>query len=122
MEPESSASEPVESLSPPETIPTYVAEGVLRQDTETLHDIREYVDELLEHREQQSPEVEDVVGEDEEIVEMRDAEDRGTVVLKLIPCGKESCGSCPHGPYAYRAYWEDGATRTEYLGRADGER
>lgn len=33
-----------------------------------------------------------------------------------IRCGR-SCGSCPHGPYWY-AYWkEDGRSRSQYIGR-----
>ena len=34
-----------------------------------------------------------------------------------VRCGKESCRTCPHGPYWY-AYWkEDGRTRKRYIGR-----
>ncbi|MEX0836262.1 MAG: hypothetical protein WD010_09235 [Nitriliruptor sp.] len=34
-----------------------------------------------------------------------------------VRCGKSSCTSCPHGPYWY-AYWkEDGRTRKRYIGR-----
>jgi hypothetical protein len=34
-----------------------------------------------------------------------------------VRCGKASCTSCPHGPYWY-AYWkEDGRTRKRYIGR-----
>jgi hypothetical protein len=34
-----------------------------------------------------------------------------------VRCGKEGCGRCPHGPYWY-AYWkEDGRTRKQYVGR-----
>lgn len=33
-----------------------------------------------------------------------------------VRCGR-SCGSCPHGPYWY-AYWrEDGRARSQYIGR-----
>lgn len=33
-----------------------------------------------------------------------------------VRCGK-GCGSCPHGPYWY-AYWkEDGRSRSQYIGR-----
>jgi hypothetical protein len=33
-----------------------------------------------------------------------------------IRCGKD-CAACPHGPYWY-AYWkEDGRTRSQYIGR-----
>ncbi|MFP4149914.1 MAG: hypothetical protein ACLFUG_01880 [Nitriliruptoraceae bacterium] len=34
-----------------------------------------------------------------------------------VRCGKPGCRSCPHGPYWY-AYWkEDGRTRKRYIGR-----
>jgi len=34
-----------------------------------------------------------------------------------VKCGKASCTSCPHGPYWY-AYWrEDGKRRSRYIGR-----
>ncbi len=34
-----------------------------------------------------------------------------------VRCGKDRCGACPHGPYWY-AYWrEDGKTRSRYIGR-----
>ncbi|MFA9430085.1 hypothetical protein [Egicoccus sp. AB-alg2] len=34
-----------------------------------------------------------------------------------VRCGKAGCTTCPHGPYWY-AYWkEDGRTRKRYLGR-----
>lgn len=34
-----------------------------------------------------------------------------------VKCGKAGCRSCPHGPYWY-AYWkEEGRTRSRYIGR-----
>jgi hypothetical protein len=34
-----------------------------------------------------------------------------------VRCGRDSCTTCPHGPYWY-AYWrEDGRTRKRYVGR-----
>jgi hypothetical protein len=36
---------------------------------------------------------------------------------QMIRCGKDNCRRCPHGPYWY-AYWdEDGRRRSRYLGR-----
>ncbi|MBT8208194.1 MAG: hypothetical protein HKN07_08275 [Acidimicrobiia bacterium] len=36
-----------------------------------------------------------------------------------VRCGKSSCTRCPHGPYWY-AYWtEDGKRRSRYLGKLD---
>ena len=34
-----------------------------------------------------------------------------------VRCGKPGCKTCPHGPYWY-AYWrEDGRVRSRYIGR-----
>lgn len=34
-----------------------------------------------------------------------------------VRCGKDTCRSCPHGPYWY-AYWkQEGRTRKRYIGR-----
>jgi hypothetical protein len=36
-----------------------------------------------------------------------------------VRCGKESCTRCPHGPYWY-AYWrEDGRRRSRYVGKLE---
>lgn len=38
---------------------------------------------------------------------------------QMVKCGKDGCTKCPHGPYWY-AYWrEDGVRRSRYLGRLD---
>ena len=38
---------------------------------------------------------------------------------QMVKCGKDSCTTCPHGPYVY-AYWsEDGRQKSKYLGRYD---
>ena len=34
-----------------------------------------------------------------------------------VRCGKEACGTCPHGPYWYGYWKEDGRTRKQYIGR-----
>jgi hypothetical protein len=34
-----------------------------------------------------------------------------------VRCGKPSCTSCPHGPYWYALWKEDGRTRKRYIGR-----
>jgi hypothetical protein len=36
---------------------------------------------------------------------------------RAVRCGKAGCRSCPHGPYWY-AYWsENGKRRSKYVGR-----
>ena len=39
----------------------------------------------------------------------------GTVVEKYIRCGKSECKNCPHGPYYYLSFKQDGKTKTKYL-------
>jgi hypothetical protein len=42
---------------------------------------------------------------------------RVTFRQEMVRCGKEGCTRCPHGPYWY-AYWrEDGKTRSRYVGK-----
>ena len=42
-----------------------------------------------------------------------------TLRRQLVKCGKAACTRCPHGPYWY-AYWrEDGRRRSRYLGKLD---
>ncbi|HYZ92783.1 MAG TPA: hypothetical protein VFA34_10385 [Actinomycetota bacterium] len=51
--------------------------------------------------------------------------EQGAVTFRqeMVRCGKKECGRCPHGPYWY-AYWrEDGRTRSRYVGKElPGER
>lgn len=40
-----------------------------------------------------------------------------TFRYETVRCGKDNCSRCPHGPYWY-AYWkENGRTRSRYIGR-----
>ena len=40
-----------------------------------------------------------------------------TFRFETVRCGKENCSRCPHRPYWY-AYWkENGRTRSRYIGR-----
>ena len=42
---------------------------------------------------------------------------RVTYRQQTVRCGKERCGRCPHGPYWY-AYWrEEGKLRSRYIGK-----
>ena len=36
-----------------------------------------------------------------------------------VRCGKDNCTRCPHGPYWYAYWWEDGKRRSKYLGKLD---
>lgn len=44
-------------------------------------------------------------------------EPRVSLRQQLVRCGKDGCTKCPHGPYWY-AYWtENGKRRSRYVGR-----
>jgi hypothetical protein len=34
-----------------------------------------------------------------------------------VRCGRDTCTTCPHGPYWYAYYRENGRTRKRYIGR-----
>ena len=36
---------------------------------------------------------------------------------QYVRCGKDECSSCPHGPYWYAHWTEDGKRRSRYVGR-----
>ena len=40
-----------------------------------------------------------------------------TYRLESVKCGREGCGACPHGPYWYAYFREDGRLRSRYIGR-----
>jgi hypothetical protein len=49
------------------------------------------------------------------------AQDEGeagvTYRLESVRCGKPNCTSCPHGPYWYAYYRDQGKLRSRYIGR-----
>jgi len=97
-------------------LPDDLAKGITKQDDPTLQDVIWFCDDLIAWQESQI-DPEEVAGEDEEIVDTEETSD-GAIVKKMISCGKETCQSCKHGPYAYRAYREGDKVKTEYLGPA----
>jgi hypothetical protein len=40
---------------------------------------------------------------------------------QLVKCGKDSCTKCPHGPYWYAYWWEDGKRKSRYVGKLEDE-
>lgn len=51
------------------------------------------------------------------------SDDSPTVRLRQqwVRCGKRACTRCPHGPYWY-AYWrEDGRRRSRYVGKLESD-
>lgn len=40
-----------------------------------------------------------------------------TYRLESVRCGRSGCNGCPHGPYWYAYFREDGKLRSRYIGR-----
>jgi hypothetical protein len=107
---------------PPSLLPKYLAEGIPKQDIETLRAIHRFVDDLIEYR-TQSVEA-DELPDTAEPVEDDSTGGKGTVVKEKVTCGDENCACADgdlHGPYLYRYYREGGDLTSEYLGKPDGE-
>lgn len=108
------------ALTAPESLPNYIADGLPKQEIETLEDARDYIDELIEHKRRPVPETE--IPDDAEVVD--ESEQKGTIYIRKNTCGDESChclnGGEKHGPYKYLAYRDDtGNVVTDYQGPAN---
>jgi len=38
-----------------------------------------------------------------------------------VRCGKDACSKCPHGPYWYAFWSEDGTRKSRYVGKLETE-
>lgn len=106
----------------PDSLPKYLGEGLPKQNLETLHDVSEFVEELIEHK--QRPIASEDLPEGAEPVETDDSDEsgsKGTVVKEMVTCGDETCHCSDgelHGPYLYRYYRDDsGTVVSEYVGK-----
>ena len=102
---------------PPDPLPNYICEGVPKQDNSTLRELRSWIDDLIEYRNDISPE--EIEVSDDESLEAVDDTGETTTVIKKIPCGKDACSTCPHGPYRYEVHREGGKLIWEYEGAVD---
>lgn len=101
----------------PDSAPKYLADGIPKQDDATLRELQTWIDELLDHRQQEvAP---DDLPDDAEPVE-NDADGKGIVVEERVKCGSDcTCNDGNgHGPYRYRYFYEDGSLTSEYVGKA----
>ena len=108
---------PADQPQPPESAPKYIAEGIPKQDDATLRDLQEWIDELIEYRNDISPE--EIEVSEEESLEAVDDSGETTTVIKKVPCGKDACSTCPHGPYRYEVHREGGKLIWGYEGAVD---
>ena len=80
----------------PDSLPQYLTEGVPKQDDADIRALQDWIDDLLEYRQ-------DVAAEGES-VEAVEESSGGTVVIKKVSCGKDNCKRQSgelHGPYKY---------------------
>ncbi|MFB6188589.1 MAG: DUF6884 domain-containing protein [Halapricum sp.] len=105
---------------PPRDLPEYVVDAVERQSAERLRGLAEWAEQLAawKDRDLAADDLEAEVSDDEELVDVKDDGSGGTIVEKMIPCGKSNCSTCPHGPYKYRAYRDGDTVKTDYIGPA----
>jgi hypothetical protein len=102
----------------PTSLPKYLAEGMAKQDDDTLRDVIEYAETLLEARAQVEPEIPETA----DVIEEPDDSTGGTLVKEKVKCGKSGCKCADgdlHGPYLYRYWSESGTTKSEYVGKPE---
>jgi hypothetical protein len=103
--------------NPPESLPQYITDGVPKQDTKTLRDLQQWIDDILEYRSNISPD--DIEADANESIEAVEESSGGTVVIKKVSCGKDNC-KCQsgerHGPYKYIVSRQGGNLKWEYEG------
>ncbi|WP_122090906.1 hypothetical protein [Halalkalicoccus subterraneus] len=99
----------------PGSLPNYLADGLLKQDSETLANVREYIDELLAY--QRRP----VDPDDAEPVNVNeDSGGKGMLTKERVKCGSDcTCNDGNgHASYLYRYSRKDGAITSEYVRKA----
>jgi hypothetical protein len=103
---------------PPASLPKYLANGLPKQDSETLSETQEYIEALIEWSRRPVDE-EDLPADAQPVGDSSNGQ--GTVVEEMVTCGDETCGCMSdgekHGPYLYRYYREGGRLTSEYLGK-----
>jgi len=108
---------PHQEPEPPE-LAQYLLDAVDRQDADDLRDLAHYALERAAWLDRDLDPDDLDVDDDEELVDVVE-DSSGTKVIKKVPCGKDSCSTCPHGPYEYRNYRDGDKVRTEYIGPVD---
>lgn len=102
----------------PESLPKYLRNGLPEQEVGTLADAREYIEELIEWKQQ--PVEDDDLPDEAEPIDDESDERGGTVVMEKVTCGDETCKCLTegekHGPYEYLYYRKsDGTLTSDYI-------
>lgn len=101
----------------PEGLPNYISEGIPKQDDKTLRELQVWIDKLIEYRADIS--VDEIEVAEKERLEAVDDTGDTTTVIKKVPCGKDACSTCPHGPYRYEVHRDGGSLVWDYEGTVD---
>lgn len=104
----------MEQPTPPQELPKYLRNGLQKQDIESLRTVISFAEALLNYR--VSITEDDITADDNEDIVTIEQNKNGSLIEKKIPCGKD-CNGCPHGPYKYRVYRNNGKVKWEYIGR-----
>jgi hypothetical protein len=90
-------------------LPTYLADGVPKQDDKNLRALQDVAAEAIE-------------ASDREAIQAVEESSDGTVVIKKVSCGKDNC-ACQsgqlHGPYKYVVRRQGDGLDWEYKGPVD---
>lgn len=101
----------------PDSLPGYLADGVPKQDEAELRALRDWIDDLLDSR--QDVAAEDIDADEAELIQSVEESNEGTTVIKKLSCGKDNC-KCRsgelHGPYEYTVRRQGDSLDWEYDG------
>jgi hypothetical protein len=104
----------------PDGLPKYVREGIPKQSSEDLRAVQEWIDELIEYR--QDVALDEIEASDGESIETVEETSSGTVVIWKNTCGSKGC-KCQsgelHGPYKYVVTRDGDSLNWEYKGPVD---
>lgn len=109
--------------APPDGLPKYLRGGIPKQGNEDLRAVQDWIDELIEYRQDVSPN--GIEAGDGESIEAVEETSSGTVVIRKNTCGSEGC-KCQngelHGPYKYVVTRDGDSLNWEYKEPVDQKR
>jgi len=94
-------------------IPKTIIHSLEQLDLSVLYEIKDLAERLISER--GKPPLEEELPDDREVL---DVQTTGSTTYRLekVSCGK-NCKGCPHGPYWYGYWREDGKTHSKYIGK-----
>jgi hypothetical protein len=93
-------------------IPKNISNALTYQSLPVLYEIKDLIEGLISDRENAGK---PSISSKREVLEVKRSGSM-TYRLERVSCGK-GCKGCPHGPYWYGYWKEDGKTRSKYIGK-----